>query len=280
MNSEKPVPVLHPIVLKDLVTEKNPKLARRVPGFVYGLLNRLLHIGDVNEIIRKYGHLTGIPFVEAVLNHFEVKFVFNGIENLPKEGRYIFASNHPLGGFDGLLLISGVTKQMGKSLFLVRDELTKIPPLKELFIPINKFGGQHRSVILINDAYRSDAQILVFPAGLASRKIKGQIIDLAWHKHFIQKSIEYQRDVIPVHIEGKNSAFFYWLANFRKFIGIKLNIEMFLLPDELFKNRGKTFFINFGKPIGWKSFDHSKSPVAWAAFVKDIVYDLKAEGYS
>jgi putative hemolysin len=278
MDTEKPVSVLHTLVLKDLVAEKNPRLASRVPGFVYGLLNRLLHIREVNEIIINYGHLSGIPFVEAVLDHFDVKFVFNGIEHLPKEGRFIFASNHPLGGFDGLLLISGVTKQMGKSLFLVRDELTKIPPLKELFIPINKFGGQHRSVILINDAYNSDAQILVFPAGLASRKIKGQIVDLAWHKHFVQKSIEYQRDVIPVHIEGKNSAFFYWLANFRKFIGIKLNIEMFLLPDELFKNRGKTFTITFGNPIGWKTFDHSKSHIVWASHVKDLVYDLKANG--
>lgn len=274
MNIEKPLTVLNPIVLKDLVAEKNPKLAHRLPGFVYSFFNRLLHIREVNEIIEKYGHLTGIPFVEAVLRHFDVKFVFNGIERLPKEGRFIFASNHPLGGFDGLLLINGVTKQVGKSLFLVRDELTKIPPLKELFIPINKFGGQHRSVAQINDAYKSDAQILIFPAGLASRKINGLITDLEWHKHFIQKSIDYQRDVIPVHIEGRNSSFFYWLANFRKLLGIKLNIEMFLLPDELFKQRGKTFVITFGKPIDWKTFDRSRSPVAWAASVKDIVYGI------
>jgi len=275
MNGENPVPALNKIVLKDLVAEKNPKLAKKLPGFVYGFFNRLLHIREINEIIRDYGHLSGIPFVEAVLDHFDVKFIFRGVENLPKEGRFIFASNHPLGGFDGLLLISGVTKQMGRSLFLVRDELTKIPPLKELFIPINKFGSQHGTISLISDAYKSDAQILIFPAGLASRKIKGHIADLAWQKHFIQKSIEFQRNVIPVHIEGKNSAFFYWLANFRKRIGIKLNIEMFLLPDELFKNRGKTFIITFGKPMDWRTFDHSKSPLGWAAFVKEIVYDLQ-----
>jgi putative hemolysin len=275
MDTDKPLPVLKPIVLKDLVTEKNPKLAKKLPGFIYGFLNRLLHIKGVNEIIAKYGHLSGIPFVEAVINHFDIKCIYQGTENLPVEGRFIFASNHPLGGFDGLLLISGTTKHLGKSLFLVRDELTKIPPLKELFIPINKFGSQHRSVTLINDAYKSDSQILVFPAGLASRKIKGQIIDLTWQKHFIQKSIEYHRNVIPVHIEGKNSAFFYWLANFRKFIGIRFNIEMFLLPDELFKNQGKAFIISFGTPINWQTFDHSKSLNEWAAYVSNIVYDLR-----
>jgi putative hemolysin len=163
---------------------------------------------------------------------------------------------------------------MGKSLFLVRDELTKIPPLAQLFIPINKFGDQRRSASLINDAYQSDSQILIFPSGLASRKIKGKIIDLTWQKHFIQKSVEHHRDVIPVYINGKNSRFFYWLANFRKRIGIHINIEMFLLSDELFKNRGKTFVISFGKPIPWRSFDRSKSHTEWADIVKNIVYEL------
>lgn len=274
MENEEALPLLKPIVLKELIAEKNSRLATRLPWFIYSLANRLLHIREINDIITKYGHLTGVPFIEAVLQYFDVNVVHLGEENLPASGRYIFASNHPLGGFDGLMLIKVVTDQMGKSLFLVRDELTKIPPLAELFIPINKFGDQRRSANLINDAYESDSQILIFPAGLASRKIKGKIIDLDWQKHFIQKSVEYQRDVIPVYISGKNSWFFYWLANFRKKIGVRLNIEMFLLPDELFKNRGKTFVINFGKPIPWSLFDRTKSPAEWASVVKDIVYEL------
>ena len=274
METEESAPSLKPIVLKELVAEKNPRLAARIPGFVYGLMNRLLHIREVNEIIRKYGHLKGIPFIEAVLDYFEVKVKHLGEEHLPATGQYIFASNHPLGGFDGLMLIKGVSDHLGKSLFLVRDELTKIPPLAELFIPINKFGDQRRSANLINEAYESECQILIFPSGLASRKIKGKIADLTWQKHFIQKSIEHHRDVVPVYINGQNSRFFYWLANFRKRIGIKINIEMFLLPDELFRNRGKTFVISFGEPIPWSHFDRTKSPGEWAEVVKTEVYVL------
>jgi putative hemolysin len=273
MTNEQYSSHLKPIILKELIAEKNPKLARRLPGFIYGFMNRLLHIREVNEIIKKYGDLHGIPFVEALFQHFNIKFVFKGTENLPGNGRYIFASNHPLGGFDGLILINGVTKHLGKSFFLVRDELTKIAPLKELFIPINKFGNQQASVLQINEAYQSTAQILVFPSGLASRKIKGKIVDLEWQKHFIQKSIEYKRDVIPVHISGRNTRFFYWLANFRKTIGIKLNIEMFLLPDELFRQRNKTFTITFNKPVPWTSFNKTKSAKQWAAAVREIVYN-------
>lgn len=274
MESEKGASPLKPIVLRELVAEKNSKLAARIPGFMYGLMNRLLHIREINEIIRRYGHLKGVPFIESVLQYFEVSVVLRGEENLPSSGEYIFASNHPLGGFDGLMLIKAVSNRMGKSLFLVRDELTKIPPLANLFIPINKFGDQRRSANLINAAYDSESQILIFPAGLASRKAKGKIIDLTWQKHFIQKSVEHHRDVIPVYISGNNSWFFYWLANFRKKIGIRINIEMFLLSDELFKNRGKTFVISFGKPIPWSRFDRTKSHVEWAGVVKDIVYEL------
>lgn len=274
MENEKAASLLKPIVLKELVAEKNSRLAARIPGFVYGLMNRLLHIREINEIIRRYGHLKGIPFIEAVLQYFDVKVVHQGVENLPASGQHIFASNHPLGGFDGLMLIKAVTDHMGKSLFLVRDELTKIPPLTDLFIPINKFGDQRRSASLINEAYDSENQILIFPAGLASRKIKGKIVDLVWQKHFIQKSVEHHRDVVPVYISGKNSWFFYWLANFRKWAGIRINLEMFLLSDELFKNRGKTFVISFGKPIAWSSLDRTKSHTEWAGTVKDIVYEL------
>ncbi len=265
---------MNPIVLKDLVSEKNSRLAKRIPGFVYGWMNRLLHIRELNEIIFKYGDKKGIDFVTSSLDYFDVSFDFQGTENLPKEGRYIIASNHPLGGFDGLILLNGITRYLGPSLFLVRDELTKIPQLKDVFIPINKYGFQRNSINLINAAYESNSQILIFPSGLASRKKRGIISDLEWHKHFIQKSVEHKRDVIPVFMGGRNSAFFYWLSNFRQFIGIKFNIEMFLLPDEMFKQRGRNFTITFGKPIPWQTFDHSKTPAKWAKEVKKAVYGL------
>ncbi len=265
---------MNPIVLKELISEKNSRLGRRIPGFVYGWLNRLLHIREVNEIIFRYGAKMGIEFVAEVLNYFEVTFDFQGIENLPGKGRFIIASNHPLGGFDGLVLVNGVTKFLGPSLFLVRDELTKIPPLKEIFIPINKYGNQRSSISQINSAYESEKQVLIFPAGLASRKSRGVIADLEWHKHFIQKSVEHQRDVVPVFMSGRNSTFFYWFSNFRKFVGIKFGIEMLLLPDEMFRQRRKNFTITFGKPIPWQTFDHTKTPAQWAEQVKQVVYGL------
>ncbi|MCE1200423.1 MAG: 1-acyl-sn-glycerol-3-phosphate acyltransferase [Marinilabiliales bacterium] len=263
------------IVLKEIIAAKNSKLANRIPGFVYGLLNRLLHIREINEIMDRYGEDRGSAFIRKVLDYCEVRFDYKGTELLDPHGRYILASNHPLGGFDGLILLESSHRFLGPTRTLARDELSKIPQLAELFIPINKFGNQRNSAQAIHEAYASDDQIMIFPAGLASRRKKGVIADLQWNKHFIQKATEYQRDVVPVFISGQNSSFFYWFANFRKFIGLKINLEMFLLPHEMFRQRGGQFTITFGKPIPWQTFDKSKSQSEWAESVKTVVYEMR-----
>ncbi len=266
---------IKPINVKALFAEKNPRLAKMLPGFVYRFIDRIMHISEVNEIIKKYGHLRGIEFAKGIIDHFGVKQRVVGLENIPKDGRYIFASNHPLGGFDGMMLMCNVDKEIGDVRFLVNDVLMKITPLQTVFLPLNKHGVNSREVArTLEDLYGSDTQVLIFPSGLASRRIKGKIVDLEWKKHFIQKSIQYKRDVIPVHVSGRNSNFFYRFANIRKFLRIKWNLEMFFLPDETFNHKGQEFTITFGKPISYQTFDKSKSYSEWAEEVKKEVYIL------
>lgn len=266
---------MQPVSIRDLFKEKNPKLAKMLPGFVYRLVSRLMHIDDINEIIEKYGNQQGMEFVHSVIKHFNIKEQIAGVENLPKEGRFIFASPHPLGGFDSMLIMSHVDKQYGRFKFLVNDVLMKLSPLSNLFLPLNKHGALDRKAIAeIDKEYSGDSQILIFPSGYASRKIKGKVMDFEWKKHFVAKAIEYKRDIIPIHVSGRNSNFFYWLANARTFLGIKWNLEMFLLPDETFKHKNRTFTVTFGKPITWQTFDNSKKLDQWAEDVKQQVYKL------
>jgi putative hemolysin len=266
---------LKPINIKALFNDKNPKLARLIPGFIYRYIDRIAHTSECNEIIANYGHLDGIDFVQKSIEYFGVREEVSGLENIPDQGRFIFVANHPLGGFDSLLLMSNVYKKLGDLRFLVNDVLMQIKPLASLFVPINKHGGHSRQAAQqIEKTYLSDKQILIFPAGLASRKIKGQIVDTDWKKHFIQKAIEYKRDVIPVHISGRNSDFFYRLHNFRKAIGIKWNLEMFYLADETFRQKGKTFKLTFGKPIPYSTFDNRKTHKEWADDVRQTLYRL------
>jgi putative hemolysin len=216
-----------------------------------------------------------MDFVNASVKAFGVQEEIFGEENIPASGRFIFAGNHPLGGFDSLLLMENVYKRLGDFRFLVNDVLMNIPPLRPLFIPVNHHGSNSReSLLMLNDIYRSDQQILIFPSGLASRKIRGKVTDLQWQKHFIAKAIEFKRDVIPVFISGHNSSRFYFVAKWRTRLRIGWNLEMFLLPDETYRHQNKKVELYFGKPIPYTTFDKSRSHLEWAEFVKQKVYEL------
>ena len=117
--------------------------------------------------------------------------------------------------------------------------------------------------------------MLYFPAGLCSRKQKGEIKDLEWKKTFVKKAVQYHRDITPVYVDAKNTNRFYNIANLRKKIGIRFNIEMALLPDEMFRQRGKTIRLVFGKPIPYTTFDDRYTASQWAAVVREHVYKLK-----
>ncbi len=264
-----------PINIRKVFTEKNPKLARIMPDFVFRIIDRILHTEFYNFLLMNNGGVKGIDFVEGTIIEFNVKEKVYGYENIPDSGRFIFASNHPLGGFDALLLMKYVHKKLGDLKFLTNDVLLAIPNLKPMFIPVNKHGANSREAArLLSETYESDVQILIFPAGMASRRIKGKIVDLEWKKHFITKAVKHKRDVIPVFVNGRNSNRFYRIANFRKIFKIKWNLEMFYLPDETIKHKNKEFPIYFGKPISYTTFDNSKSHNEWAEWVKEEVYRL------
>ena len=267
-----------PIKVKELFQKKNPALARFIPDFVFRYINKILHLDFFNDFMKRNGHLKGISFVNQAIIEFDIKEEINGFENIPESGCFIFASNHPLGGFDAFLLMKCVEKRLGMLKFLTNDILLGIPSLRPMFIPINKHGSNSREAAeILNATYNSNEQILIFPAGLASRKINGKIVDLEWKKHFVAKAIKHKRDIIPVFIGGRNSNRFYRLANIRKFLRIKWNIEMFFLPDELMKHRHSKVPVYFGKPIPFQHFDNSKTHQEWADWVKERVYDLPGQ---
>lgn len=264
-----------PLDIKAIFYNKNPRLARWIPDFIYRYLKRIVHEDFFNDILHNHGDKKNMEFLEAVIKDFNVSIEIIGEENLPKEGKYIFACNHPLGGFDGICLMKIIAKRYGQIKYLVNDILMNLINIKELFIPINKHGSQGAlAVKQIDEAYNSDAQILTCPAGLVSRKINGQVMDLPWQKSFIQKAVKHQRDIIPVHFSGRNTNFFYNLSNLRKFLGIKATIEMMYLADETVKHQNKHLVVSFGNPIPWQTFDDSKKPIEWARWVKEKVYAL------
>lgn len=264
------------IDIDEVIRKKNPRLLKIIPSFLIRYLKKIAHQDELNNAIRNNEHKMGLGFVEGVLADMGIKYESYGTENIPTGGRFIFASNHPLGGLDGLVLINETGKYLPDVKFVVNDLLLNVKNLTPIFVPVNKHGKQSIEYARrIDEAYSSDSQILYFPAGLCSRKIRGKIEDLPWQKSFISKAIKYKRDIVPVYFSGQNSRFFYNLANIRKFLGIKVNIEMLYLVDEMYKQQNKPIKLIYGKPIPYTRFDNSQSLSNWVLHVRDIVYSLK-----
>lgn len=272
MKSEEPKKLDIDAILKS----KAKRHYNKIPKVAINYLKRKLHQDELNYIIEINKDEYGTDFMQACVNYFNLKLILKGEENIPDEGRFIFVSNHPLGGLDGICLAAVLGGKFNKQIkYLVNDILLNIDNLKTIFVPVNKHGWQAKdSIKAINKAYESNNQIITFPAGLCSRKHDGQIKDLQWTKSFVVKAREHQRDIIPVYFEGKNSNFFYNISNIRKKLGIKMNIEMFFLSNEMFKKKNSKFTITFGKPISWQSLDKKKNPNQWAQSIKELVYDL------
>ncbi len=267
-----------PIEVKALFADKNPRLARMIPGFAYRYLKRVLALDFTNELLKSHGHKKNLEFAKAVLVDFNVTVDVHGRENLPDGGRNIFVSNHPLGGFDGGIITRELGAKYENLNFLVNDILMNVTNMDGIFVPINKHGAQAmKNVRFIDTVYQSDNQVISFPAGLVSRRKKGVIEDLPWQKSFITKSVQYKRDVVVIHVSGRCSNFFYNLSSIRKFLGIKANLEMFYLPSETYKHRNNHYQITIGKSIPWETFDKSHRPIEWAEMLKKYCYQLSSD---
>ena len=267
------------IDIDNILKDKMGAKAKWVPRPLVSWLKRVIHQDQVNAYLWDSRNKVGTDWLEECVRYLQMTLEIKGMENLPSkdDGRlYTIVSNHPLGGADGVALGAIIGRHFDSRFrYLVNDLLMNLPGLAPLCIPINKTGHQSRNFpAMVKAGFESQYHMLMYPAGICSRRQKdGTIRDIPWSKTFIQKSVEYHRDVVPIHFGGQNSPFFYKLANFSdKYL--PFNLAMIYLVDEMYKNVGKTFEVRIGKPIPWQTFDKSKTPRQWAQYVQDIVYKL------
>ena len=262
--------------IKKILKSKGPTISKWIPDFTIKYLRKIIHEDEVNSYLNDFKSLSSIDFARATLKRMNISYRAEGLDKLDVNGRYIFASNHPFGGLDGMMIADVIEAQLGDVKIVVNDILMNLTPLRDIFIPINKHGKQDvKNATLYNNTFDSNTPIITFPAGLCSRRIKGVICDSEWKHSFIKKAIQTQRDIIPVYFEGELSNFFYKIHELRTKFGIKANIEMLYLVDEMFKQSGSSFVIQIGNPIPWQELRNGESHKKWANKIKDISYSLK-----
>lgn len=254
-----------------------PKLRKKMPRFLINYLKKIVHESEMNEIIDRSNGLSGPVFFQYALDCLDISYTVIGEENLPKGGRYIFVGNHPLGGADSLIVGEMIRKHYGNDIrFISNSLMSGLQPLSSMFVPVNLLGGpQTRDFgVLMEELFASDNQISIFPAGTCAKRINGKITELPWKKMFVGRAKKSQRDVVPIHCTGRNSNWFYFISNVSRFLGLKVNIGMMYLVDELFRAQHKHFTITIGKTIPWQTFDKTKTDLQWAHHVRKLVLDL------
>lgn len=266
------------IDIKKLIASKSPKLAKWIPGFIIRYLKRILHEDEINEFLINHHDRYNADFCDDVVNYFNIDIQLIGKENIPSSGPIVITMNHPLGGMDAIALVSAIRDQRQDIKFIVNDLLMHLDNMKGLFVGVNKHGKNDASVRQqIMDLFESDEAVCIFPAGLVSRKSNGIVRDLDWKKTFVTYAEKYNQPIIPIYIDGELSPFFYRLSRLRRFLRIKLNLEMLYLSDEMFKQRNKTIRFIVGKPFYTKDLPQV-SEREQAQLVKQKVYQL-AEDY-
>lgn len=273
MEIPKPIQIDIDQIFKD----KNPRVYRFLPKFILNWVKRTIHQNEINEVLAGSTTIKDVDFANYSLDSLKVTRSSTGLENIPKTGGVIVAANHPLGGLDGMALIAECAKIRPDVRFIVNDILLKLPNFETVFVGVNKVGNKQREQLQkIEELYAKGYCVLIFPAGLCSRKIKGTITDLIWQKSFIVRAKKYHLPIVPCFIEGQNSNRFYRLANWRKKLGIKANLEMFFLPDEMFKQKGKQIKMHFAKPVAPETWSSVKTADQWAQELKNFVYSLNS----
>lgn len=264
------------IDVDSVIRERLPRHYKLIPRPLIRWVERTICQDRMNSLLRATDGLRGADFCDAVLRYLNISLSISGRENLPKSGRVVIVCNHPLGGLDGIAMIHFISSIYGPGVrFIVNDLLMAIEPLREVFLPVNKFGRQsHEAAEQIDRAFASDSPIVIFPAGLVSRRRKGVIADLRWQRTFVNRCIAYGRDVIPIHFSGRNSSFFYTFANLRERLGIKLNVEMVYLPREVFRCEGTGFHITVGEPVKASGLRGGRDAQQTADHLREVVYSL------
>lgn len=263
------------ININNILKKKNPKLYKRLPGFMINYIKKIIRQDELNVFISQNNQYSGIEFLRKCFDYFNVSAQVEGWENLPENSKIIIVANHPAGSFDGLYILDTCYRKYGKTKALVNDLLLNLNNLNEFFMGVNTYGKTNRNdLVEIEETFESDFPVIFFPAGLVSRRNKGIIKDLEWKKAFVSQAIKHKRDIVPIYISGKLSNKFYTFANIRKFLKIKASLELFLLPQETIKQRDTVYKIKIGEAISYKILTSEFKEIEWAQKIKEHVYEI------
>ncbi|MFC2073853.1 lysophospholipid acyltransferase family protein [Campylobacterota bacterium] len=249
------------IYVEGMIRQSYPSLYNKIPSVAMrpgiNLLKKLFHEKEVNTFLNENERLTGLGFVEAILEHLNISYKVNQqqLENIPAIGKALVVANHPLGAADALSLVKMISDaRQDKNVKIVANQmLSHIPQLSQLLIPVDNINGKltRQSLHEINKALENEEIVIFFPAGEVSRASFNGIKDTYWKSGFVKIAQRTATPVLPIHIKARNSSIFYALSFLYK------PMSALLLGHELMRSR-KPLEFKIGEIIPHTSFESTQ----------------------
>lgn len=266
------------ISLEKLLKSKNPQIFEKYPKFLINsliaIVSKILHLKEINKFISESKDLYDLDYTRAVFKMLNFRYNFNESElnKIPKTGKLIIVSNHPLGALDGLSIVEMVRKVRPDAKIVVNDLLSNLKNLDGIFLPVDLFNAksQRENLIRISQMMKEEKCVIFFPAGKVSRLINGRIIDPKWNKGAVTIARKFRSPIFPINIDGRNTYLFYLL------IKIKDIFATFLLPREMFKRKNYQLNYKFGNLVNPEVFDFIESDKELSELLKKYVYSINS----
>ncbi len=234
-------------VLEEKAGSRLSKLPKPIRTLLISILKKIVHIKEINNFFNDNPNANAEEFLVKTLELAQYGYTLTPEDKakIPKTGRLIITSNHPLGGLDGVALISAIREVRKDVRVLSNDVLSQMPNTEEIFLPVDVFNRKNvrKSIETIKNALEEEMALIFFPAGMVSRFRKFRIRDLDWYLGAMKFASKFQSPILPIYLNARNTFLFYFLALFHKAVGA------LLLPHEIFTKKGKKLQIKIGTLI-------------------------------
>lgn len=247
-------------VVKDAFYKNFPNLVEILPpaltNFLVHSLEKLFHEKKFEEIYKKNHHLSGLQFVDSMLDNLNITYTVkpNELQNIPATGKLLVIANHITGASDAFSLVQLIAnaRENKKVRLLVNGMLMGVIQASEIIIPVDNITGaiSKKSLLAINEALENGEVVVIFPAGIVNRLSLEGLKDTQWKSSFLKIAKRTQTPILPVKIQSRNSVLFYLFS-----LVLPKKLTGLMLPHE-FATAGSMnpLHMNIGRVIPVSSF--------------------------